>query len=73
MAEESTPTSRNSVIFAVMVILLHVASSIVYGVCIIYTSNYINVTSIFLCIGLAFLTVLGTFLDIKVLDLSSPI
>lgn len=42
-----------------MLILLHVVSSITYGVCIVTPANYINVTSIFLCIGLAFLTVLG--------------
>ena len=53
-------TLRNNLAFGILLILLQVGSSIVYGFCITNTFSYINVTSIIITIGLAMLTIAGT-------------
>lgn len=56
---KNTPNARNFFIFGIMLICLQIINSIATGVCVIHDTNYINVTSIFLCIALAILCVIG--------------
>ena len=66
MSEDSR-TRTNMLVFSIVLIALHVMSSIVYGVCMVNYTQPINISSIFMCIALAFLTILGITYDIKAL------
>ncbi len=46
-------------------VVLHIGSSLIYGLCITNNNSYINVTSIIVSIGLAFLTIAGKFSNIS--------
>lgn len=63
---------RNNVIFGVTLVLLHIATSLIYGFCISNTQSYINISSIVIAIGMALLTIAGTPTPTQDLDLFSP-
>lgn len=62
MAEENPITRRNTVTFGVLVVLLQIGISIIYGLCNTNSFAVINITSIVTAIFLALLTVAGSSL-----------
>jgi hypothetical protein len=67
------PGKRSNIGFAIGLISLQILVSIVYGICEVNTVSYVNITSVFLAIALAFLTVAGKELNMQGLDLSLAI
>ena len=73
MAEDDQSRRTNTRVFGIILIVLQVAVTLIYGICGLYTVQYVNMGSIFLAITLAILTVAGISFFIKVSDLCSPI
>ena len=74
MANESFEAGKTKTrILALILIVFQIAISLIYGLCGVNAFNFINITSVFMAIALALLTVAGTLPPTKVLDFSSPI
>lgn len=58
-------------ILSLCLILFQVCISVLYGIFIEHSNQFINITSVILCIVLATLTIAGTLTVIKDLDWSS--
>jgi hypothetical protein len=60
MKQPNLIIQRNSFIFGISMVVLHIAIPLIYGFCISNTTSYINITSIISAVVLAFLTIAGT-------------
>lgn len=56
---------RNTYVFGISMVLLHIAIPIIYGICNSNVTSYINVSSILTAISLCLLTIAGIYHIIK--------